>query len=240
MHKVMFAGPSLGVGTNVMMAQKNGFEVRAPAARGDVEELLREGGNPGVLVVVDGRFHQSLALGHAELRAAIDGGWSVWGLSSMGAIRAYEMRTLGMRGFGTVYAHFLADDDFQDDEVAMLHAPAHPYTATTEPLVHLRHAVADMLIAGELKSDEAQNIVDDLKSEWYGFRNLETFTQAVARLGGAAAGRGAQLRASAFDPFRVKVADLSAFLRLRPWLTGSADARPIPAPFSRTTRPELL
>ncbi|WP_425300876.1 TfuA-like protein, partial [Nocardia wallacei] len=33
-----------------------------------------------------------------EIREALEAGWSVWGLSSMGAIRAAEMRLLGMRG----------------------------------------------------------------------------------------------------------------------------------------------
>ena len=38
----------------------------------------------------------------------------------MGAIRAREMAHLGMRGFGRVFERFVAEDDFQDDEVALL------------------------------------------------------------------------------------------------------------------------
>ena len=68
----------------------------------------------------------------------------MWGLSSMGAIRAREMAHLGMRGYGSVYAPFATEGDFQDDEVALLHEPNAPYRPVSEPLVHLREAVAHL------------------------------------------------------------------------------------------------
>ena len=102
-NKIMFAGPTLARLGDPRVAERAGFDVRSPVRRGDIAALLDK--TPGVLVVVDGVFNQSLAVGHAELRSAIAAGWQVFGLSSMGAVRAFEMRNLGMIGFGRVYGH---------------------------------------------------------------------------------------------------------------------------------------
>ena len=58
------------------------------------------------MIICDGVFESQPAVSHAELCRALDGGWAVWGVSSIGAIRAFEMRAEGMRGFGYVYKQF--------------------------------------------------------------------------------------------------------------------------------------
>jgi hypothetical protein len=137
----LFAGPTLARSPHARVLVR-GVSVRSPVKRGDVERLVEaypaSRGRPGVIVLADGLFHDTLAVGHAELRAALRAGWRLWGLSSMGAIRAHEMAPLGMRGFGRVYERFQAEPDFQDDEVALLHGPAPEYRTLSEPLVHLR------------------------------------------------------------------------------------------------------
>ena len=100
--------------------------MRPPVRRLDVAKLTATERRPGTLVIVDGLFHDTLAVGHAEIREAMRRGWRVWGLSSMGAIRAREMAPLGMKGFGRVFERFEAEADFQDDEVALLHEPRPP------------------------------------------------------------------------------------------------------------------
>src|SRR4051795_13634825 len=92
---ILFAGPSMPGSLRL----PEGATVLPPVRRGDVPALLRDR-RPGALAIADGLFHQSLAVGHVEIRDALDAGWQVWGLSSMGAIRACEMRYLGMRGCG--------------------------------------------------------------------------------------------------------------------------------------------
>ena len=59
---------------------------------------------------------------------AIEQGWTVFGLCSMGAIRAYELRNFGMKGVGKVYQRFFQMEDFQDDELALFHEPVFPFT----------------------------------------------------------------------------------------------------------------
>lgn len=192
------------------------------------------GAEPGVLVLVDGLFDQSLAVGHAELREAITAGWKVFGLGSMGAVRACEMRHHGMIGFGRVYEHFLADEDFQDDEVALLHTPAPDYRSVSEPLVHLRHFLRCLDESHRLSGVAAQRIADELKAVWYGHRTLEFAASLVDQFSGGDAAAAAHSWLNDFDRFRVKGQDLTDFLRHTVWLRDSVESRPQAAPYSRT------
>ncbi|MFN2530925.1 MAG: TfuA-like protein, partial [Pyrinomonadaceae bacterium] len=98
---LIFAGPTL-IGVDISASAKRRVKVLPPVKRGDIEKIvcMRK---PAAMAIVDGLFHQCLSAGHAEIRLAVTSGWQVWGLSSMGAIRAYEMRDMGVRGYGRVY-----------------------------------------------------------------------------------------------------------------------------------------
>src|SRR2546426_6706244 len=136
-RRYMFAGPSFCGSNELLSEASQSAEIRPPVQRHDVEKLVAEH-PPGVVILVDGYFQQCLSVGHAEIRAAVSAGWSVWGLSSLGAIRAYEMRDLGVKGYGRVYQRFYEDGDFRDDEVALIHEPDPPYRSFSEPLIHIR------------------------------------------------------------------------------------------------------
>jgi hypothetical protein len=228
-RKIMFAGPTYAPVAVSRLAEATGFELRPPASRDDIAAVAV--GAAGLIALVDGRFNQSLAVGHAELRRAIDSGWAVWGLSSMGAIRAFEMRHFGMRGFGRVYEHFLADGDFQDDEVALVHNPDEPYTCITEPLIHIRHCVSAMEKDGEIPRGTAIEIIDELKNMWFGTRSLETFFELVSWKLGPGGASAVSCRINNFDAFRIKTQDLVTFLQEAPWENGQYSARPTPAPY---------
>ena len=137
MAPFLFAGPSL-LDSNSRQLDTSFVRLKPPAKRGDIDLLLNEEDAAGTIILADGRFHSELAVGHSELRRAIRAGWEIWGVSSMGAIRACEMRSTGMKGFGVIYGFFMDDPDFADDEVALLHIPDPPYHAVSEPLVHTR------------------------------------------------------------------------------------------------------
>ena len=76
----------------------------------DILKLLKQEFE-GNIVIVDGIFQQVIAVGHAEIREALEKGIDILGMSSMGAIRAYEMRDLGMKGYGKVYDWFFRMED---------------------------------------------------------------------------------------------------------------------------------
>jgi hypothetical protein len=210
----MFVGPTLATlpPSARALCRKSGLQLRRPVRRHDIDALIASRKKPGVIVIVDGVFHDTLAVGHAEIREALRRGWIVWGLSSMGAIRAREMAHLGMRGYGDVYALFAADGDFQDDEVALLHEPTAPYKPVSEPLVHLRAAVAHLTSVGIVGEDAARGVIEGLKGRWYGER---TVRRAAHALRAAAPGRGGEVERElrSFDRFRTKSIDLMKFVK---------------------------
>ena len=212
---IFFAGPTLAASPRAreLIAP---YRVRPPVRRFDVAKLADARDRPHTIVIVDGVFHDSLAVGHAEIRDALARGIRVWGLSSMGAIRAREMAPLGMRGFGRVFARFMEDGDFQDDEVALLHEGTPPYRALTEPLVHLRAAIEHLVAHGIVDAAGGESVLRDLKSRWYGERTLRGTIDA---LGARARGGAAAVRAELgdFRRFAIKAGDLERFLEERPW-----------------------
>ena len=208
--KVLFVGPTLYRGRAVGLEfPLDGFTVLPPVGRGDVERLLASAPAPELIVIADGYFHlHTLAVGHAELRHALEQGIEVWGLSSMGAIRAAEMRSLGMRGFGRVYQRYVDDPRFRDDEVALLHEPDPPCRTFTEPLVHIRALLAAMVDAGAIQASRADEIVAALMPMWFGDRTAAALGQLLG------------LHASwvkRLDAFQLKSQDLADFLAARPW-----------------------
>ncbi|MBM7771843.1 hypothetical protein JOD54_002047 [Actinokineospora baliensis] len=185
-----------------------------PVRRGDVAAVV-DSADPGVLVVVDGTFHSYPSVGHAELRAALDRGWRVWGLSSMGAIRAAEMRHLGMRGFGAVYQRYADDPGFSDDEVTLLHAAEAPHRPMSEPMVHIRSLVAALVADGTLTEPAARAVLAELKNRWYAERTHHALRVALEAHLPPQAAAAALAR---LPEHRVKTTDLVEFATRRPWL----------------------
>jgi hypothetical protein len=155
-------------------------------------------------------------VGHAEIRAAISAGWSVWGLSSLGAIRAYEMRDLGVKGYGRVYQRFYEHGDFRDDEVALIHEPDPPYRSFSEPLVHIRFFLRQLVNLELLTPALEESILASLMSIWFGYRTLGLLRSNLFELAPQNAAAIETVLAN-FQPFRVKYHDLSDFIRERPW-----------------------
>jgi hypothetical protein len=217
---ILFAGPTLAASDRARTLAR-GLRKRPPVRRHDIAKIV-ESERPCDIVIVDGVFHDSLAVGHVEIRDAIARGFRLWGLSSMGAIRAREMAPLGMRGFGHVYERFCGNDDFQDDEVALLHEPSPPYRAVSEPLVHLRASIDHLVAQGIVAEGDARDVTRSLKSRWYGERTVPGAVQAIATYARGGRARVAQEWRD-FDRFRVKTIDLVRFLELRVWSQTGVD-----------------
>lgn len=218
--QILFSGPTLYRALSLGKPQFADFVVLPPVQRGDVQRVLATSADrPGLLVLVDGLFHLNhLAVGHAEIRLAIERGFQVWGLSSMGAIRACEMREQGMQGFGSVFEMYAQDPDFRDDEVTLLHEPQPPYRAVSEPLVHIRAGLAQLRQRGVLSAADEHSIVEHLMGLWFGDRTLSLVEQLVNQ---RVPGQGEVVRAwlRTFDEFQLKSLDLLNFLARKPWQT---------------------
>lgn len=215
----IYAGPTLVGASTAAALSKRGAKVLPPVKRGDIDALMSKC-SPGVIAIVDGLFHQCLSVGHAEIRSAVANGWQVWGLSSMGAIRAYEMREMGVRGYGRVYELFGQFEDFRDDEVALMHELQPSYRPLSEPLVHIRFWIRDLVTMRLLSTRQGERLVNRLMSIWYGDRTLAAVRSMVIDLIPHRADQVDKSFAN-FDRFRVKCHDLADFLRERPWLSVS-------------------
>jgi hypothetical protein len=222
MRVIMFAGPTL---TRALLIAPelplDDIVVLPPVKRGDVPRVVQSAAEPGVLVIVDGYFHlANLAVGHLELRLALQSGWQVHGIASMGAIRAAEMHQMGVRGYGEVFERYRDDPDFRDDEVALLHEPNPPYRQGSEPLIHMRMALRDLVARGALTAADETAVLDHLMTLWFGDRSLALFRDLIAaRQPGLKDTLGDWWQG--FDRFRIKSLDLIRFVEQKAWLPHS-------------------
>lgn len=108
-----------------------------PAARGDIYRIgLRR---PRVLAIIDGYFERVPSVWHKEILWAMASSIHVFGSSSMGALRAAELRAFGMEGVGKIFELFDSGTLEDDDEVAIIHGPVDAeYRAFTDAMVDIR------------------------------------------------------------------------------------------------------
>ena len=147
---------------------------------------------------------------------ALDAGWQVWGVSSIGAIRAHEMRDQGMRGFGEVFAMFSRFDDFTDDELCLLHFPEAPWFPVSEALVNVRHALDRRSRELGIDAAAAGRLVDELRALWFGDRTPERIRRLLIDAAGCNEHQADGLL-SWLSAHRLKTLDLQQLLVRRPW-----------------------
>ncbi|MFJ2087541.1 TfuA-like protein [Micromonospora chokoriensis] len=214
MTAYLFLGPT-GHKVAAQFIHRAGLRVMPPAARGDVKDLV-DSHRPGAVLLVDGRFGDVLSVGHRELLHAVDQGWQVWGVASMGAIRAAELGLDGVHGYGQVYEH-LRDTQAPDDEVALLHGPAPDYLPMSEALVDLRAVLGTLASDGALPLSAAQEVERHLANRWFGDRTMAALVALCEQVGGPGPAREAAALRSRLPELRVKTRDLINFLQERPW-----------------------
>lgn len=224
MHEpaLLFAGPSTW-GLPPSLLTEAGVRLLPPVRRGDVARHAAAHDKPGVMIICDGVFQVTPAVSHRELCDVIDGGWQVWGVSSLGAIRAHELRHEGMRGFGEVYAMFDRFEDFTDDEMCLLHCPEAPYFPVTEALVNLRHALDQRGPELGIGATAAAAVLGTLRALWFGYRTDERIRSVLIEEGQVAPQAAGQLL-HWLSEHRLKTLDLERLLRARPWREHEARA----------------
>jgi len=186
-----------------------------PARRGDVQRLV-DGQQPAVIVLCDGLFDAVPAVSHAELCEALDAGWQVWGVSSLGAIRAWELRGEGMRGYGDVYAMFGRLPDLTDDEMCLLHCPEEPYFPVTEALINVRFALEEQGAACGIDERTGDRLIARMSMLWFGERSTALIRSTLVDEFGVA-GADCDRWLAWLSEHRVKNRDLANMLRERPW-----------------------
>src|SRR4051794_13144181 len=115
--RILFAGPSIhGVAPDL-----SGIALRPPAKQGDVAQAVLDGATS--IGLVDGYFDAVAAPWHKEILFALAHGVGMLGASSMGALRAAECASFGMRPVGSIAHAYLSGDLDDDAAVAISHGP---------------------------------------------------------------------------------------------------------------------
>ena len=177
----VFVGPTGAGVEEIEVAMREPRILRMPPiARGDLLSLPE---TVSTILIVDGYFGEVPSVGHLELLDALCRA-RIFGCSSLGAIRAFELRNDGMIGLGRIYGKFTSETDFMDDEVALLHAPEPYFWPLSVPLVNVRFALAALQDAGKCDAHCAKTLVDELKRKYFGDRTLDAVLRLADQLGG--------------------------------------------------------
>jgi len=158
---IVFLGPSLeqSAAEKILPA-----EYHPPAKRGDLLAAARDGAT--IIGLIDGVFHQESAVAHREILTALRHGITVVGASSMGALRAAEMDTLGMLGIGEVYRMYKSGELESDDEVALVFDPSSGL-ALSEPLINIRFTLKLARDTGIIDPDAHDALLVSARSLFY-------------------------------------------------------------------------
>lgn len=144
---------------------------KPPIKRGDIDEALKE--NPDIIGIIDGVFHQSPAVAHKEILKAMENGVKVIGSSSMGALRASELDSLGMIGIGYVYEQYRNGKITSDDDVAVS-LDKDTLEAISVPLVNMEYVFRNAEKENIITEGEKEELLKIAKEIYYPKRLYST------------------------------------------------------------------
>lgn len=147
-----------------------------PARRGDIQAAASDGAR--IIGLIDGVFFQDCAVAHREILAALRAGVRVVGASSMGALRAAELDTLGMEGVGEIYRAYREGRIVADDEVALVFDPE-TGVSLSDPLVNIRATLDAAVDEGVLDPGAARAILDAGRRLYFPERTYDTVADAA-------------------------------------------------------------
>lgn len=141
---------------------------KRPIKRGDLGHDIKE--NPDIIGIIDGVFHQNSSVGHKEILNVLNKGITVVGASSMGALRASEMDSLGMIGVGYVYDQYRSGKVASDDDVAVM-LDSETLEALSEPLINMDYVFTNAVDENIINETQKDELIRITKSTFYPKRN---------------------------------------------------------------------
>jgi len=173
---VIFAGPSLAAAD---AAGRIDVERLPPIKRGDLDALLARPERPAAIGIIDGVFLQVPSISPKEVLRAVDAGVTVFGSSSMGALRAAECVRYGVIGVGRIFEEYRSGRIDADDEVAMVYDPV-DFSAMSEPMINMRFAIEAALAAGAATPAIADRFLAIAKRLYFPQRTTKAVLQALS------------------------------------------------------------
>ena len=175
---VVFLGPSLDSAAAASVLPATFFP---PAKQSDILHAVDRIA-PHTLVLIDGEFGQSLSVWHKELLYALEHGIRVIGASSMGALRAAELEPYGMIGVGEICAAYRDGFVTDDDEVALVYAPAElGYANLSLPFVNVRKTLETAQAQHLLDAAVVRAALAEIKRIHFAARDLGAIEAVLAR-----------------------------------------------------------
>ncbi|MCP1662826.1 MAG: TfuA-related McrA-glycine thioamidation protein [Methanocalculus sp. MSAO_Arc1] len=159
-----------------------------PIRRGDLQRIPKSG--VSVICIIDGYFHQDAAVGHREILSILNSGVRVVGASSMGALRAAELDTLGMEGVGLIYSLYRQGRLISDDEVALIFDPE-TFAPLSDPLINIRCTLRNARRSKVITEEEERQCIGIASSLFYPER---TFSRIIGEVSGDLGDRLASLQ----------------------------------------------
>jgi hypothetical protein len=207
-----------------------------PVSAGDVARLGRN--RPRAVGIVDGYFEHVPAVWHKEIMWIMAQGVHVFGGAGLGALRAAELDTFGMRGVGRVYQAIKDGTLERDDEVAVAYDKGPDgYRALSEAMVNIRvtlHAAHGAQIISEATRDVLAAAGAAL---FYRDRNWPTLLETGKTAGADPAELGALRRWLPAGRIDQQADDALAMLReMRDFLAGDPAPLRVPWTLANTTR----
>ncbi len=132
-----------GIAVSKTEVQKHlpGAHFSGPIKRGDLQLDLQKGYH--FIGIIDGLFHSNLAVSPSEILDVMRAGTTVYGASSMGALRAVDLQNANMIGVGLIYNYILQQDSFPEDWLGQLHFE-NIESASTIALIDLYFLLKDL------------------------------------------------------------------------------------------------
>lgn len=179
-NTVVLLGPSLALQkAKAILPNATYFP---PVQCGDIFRLLEK--PPLKIVIIDGNFHQCAAVWHKEILYAMERGITVYGASSMGALRAAELSAFGMQGIGTIFEWYRDGIIDGDDEVALLHSDANSKIQfSTEPLINWRVTLQTAQLQQVISRQQEQELLQAIGDIYYQERSYESIIDLLKEKG---------------------------------------------------------
>jgi len=139
---------------------------------------------PDIIGLIDGVFLNLPSVWHKEILYALEQRVTVYGASSMGALRAAETEAFGMVGVGEIYRMYASGELLDDDEVVMVHGPEDTgYRPFSEPMVNVRATFHRAKDEGIIDNNLCEQLTAIAKSIYFPERTFPAIFRQAATAG---------------------------------------------------------
>lgn len=165
----VFLGPSLKIDEARKILDADYYP---PISKGDIYRIMASGVE--TIILIDGVLHRERGVWQREICDAINAGIKVYGASGVGALRAAELQTFGMKGCGTIFEWYRDGIIDGDDEICLTYGDATDnFRPLSEPLVNIRYTLLNAVKDGFLTTEQAEELISFAKKLYYPDRSYQ-------------------------------------------------------------------